>query len=442
MLNPVSGKRTGTFFKGLGFRESKTDHKLLSTQMFSAFKLFSIALGILYFFLSGISTNTSQNVVDIVKWNLASLYHSKDYASFSKFEVSEETETRSYCLSHVENPEIFETKEPPTKVDIYIGLLLHSNEKSLVDSWIAETTKLLESLTQKGESVFLSIIEDGCEKSVKDQLRQFSRKLKELNFAFHIVLAEKFLGYPHRIYTLSRIRNCVLRPLILHEMSATRVLIFNDVTYQFERVLDLIEDRAHYDMKCGIDYFINNEKSLQLYDLWVMRDMNGDIPRAKYPFFNSYDNDRFVRRLPFRGYCCWGGIALLNGSLFQDGIRFRGLPKRPSSGYQSPAECPQSEINYLCNDIWEMREKANIYVYSSLFSVYRPEDLVPVSKHLNRLQTQKAEDITGISSPQHRPKSIVCCPWIEGVTNVSGATTLCFSNDPIYKLPEGPVRSR
>ncbi|GJD12388.1 hypothetical protein Gasu2_64750 [Galdieria sulphuraria] len=170
-----------------------------------------------------------------------------------------------------------------------------------------------------------------------------------------------------------------------------------------------------------------------------MRNMDGDIPRAKYPFFNRFDSDRFVRKLPFRAYCCWGGIALLNGSLFREGIRFRGLPNLASSSYQSEAECPQSEINFFCDDVWDIRGKANVFIYSSLFSVYRSDELESVSLHLNKIQNQKAQGVAEISPPQHRPKNIVCCPWIEGVTNIAGATTVCYSNYPIYKLPEGPV---
>ncbi|GJQ10007.1 hypothetical protein GpartN1_g1798.t1 [Galdieria partita] len=435
-LESMRQRQTGMFSWWRSREVDEAGTKVFSRKILFALKVFSIVLVFSYLFLKGFHSRNLQDVSDLVRWNLAFFYHSNDYTHSLSFELSEKEETPVYCLSHIEYPTVLKSAEPLKQVDVYLGLLLHANEKSLVESWVKETIKLVKNLTERRLDVFISIIEDGCTQDAKAQLQYFSSLLRELQVGFLFILGKSFVGYPHRIYTLSRIRNCVLLPLIRQEILATHVLMFNDVTYQFERVLDLITDGQSYDMKCGIDYFISTEKTLQLYDLWVMRDMDGDIPRAKYPFFNIYDNERFVRKLPFRAYCCWGGIALLNGSLFRQGIRFRGLPKRPSSGYHSQVECPQSEINFLCDDVWEMRGRAEVFIYSSLFSVYRADEVESVSTRLNKIQSEQAQGIVGISPPQDRPRNIVCCPWIEGITNFTGATTLCYSNYPIYKLPE------
>eukprot|EP00871_Galdieria_phlegrea_P002141 jgi/Galph1/2928/GphlegSOOS_G1567.1 len=129
-------------------------------------------------------------------------FHPNDYTHSLSSEISEITETQQYCFSRIENPSVIESEIYSRRVDVYIGLLLHANDKILIASWIVETTKPLNFLTQQKLRVFLSVIEDGCEKNAKNQIRDFSRVLRDLNAGFRIILGKRFIGDPHRIYTL------------------------------------------------------------------------------------------------------------------------------------------------------------------------------------------------------------------------------------------------
>ena len=63
---------------------------------------------------------------------------------------------------------------------------------------------------------------------------------------------------------------------------------------------------------------------LIFYDSWVSRDLAG-IPFANSrPFvLHQYSLARLQQGLPFPVSCCWNGMAVLNGSFFQQGYQFR-----------------------------------------------------------------------------------------------------------------------
>lgn len=63
---------------------------------------------------------------------------------------------------------------------------------------------------------------------------------------------------------------------------------------------------------------------LIFYDSWVARDLAG-IPFANTrPFvLHQYSLARLQKGLPFPVSCCWNGMAVLNGTFFQQGYQFR-----------------------------------------------------------------------------------------------------------------------
>eukprot|EP00871_Galdieria_phlegrea_P005419 jgi/Galph1/5879/GphlegSOOS_G4536.1 len=372
-------------------------------------------------------------------WNLYSMYHWKDFQDYPDGKVLHRVvETFSTCYKRLVKPQIIRSRNHPNKVDLFVCLLLHKNEDSLVRGWVYETVLFFKELRTRGFSIFLSIIEDGCSTFSKNLLRTLSKFCQEVDISFEIILADKFIEFPHRIYTLSTIRNCALLHLLTGKIEADQVLIFNDVLYRAERLSRLFfQLNQSYDMKCGVDYFINGNSQVQLYDLWVTRTMDGKLPRAIYPFFEE-DEESYLQAKPFRSYCCWGGVAILNGSLFSEGLRFRGFAERPTNGYHE-AECPHSENGFLCDDIWNMRENANLIIDPAMFA----NDLKGVESFLQRLHANTSLELSNAYALDNRskPKQVTCCPWIEGLSDYAGATTICYSSYPLYKLPERPIKS-
>ncbi len=63
---------------------------------------------------------------------------------------------------------------------------------------------------------------------------------------------------------------------------------------------------------------------LIFYDSWVSRDIAG-IPFANSrPFvLHQYSLARLQKGLPFPVSCCWNGMAVFNGTFFQQGYQFR-----------------------------------------------------------------------------------------------------------------------
>lgn len=73
-----------------------------------------------------------------------------------------------------------------------------------------------------------------------------------------------------------------------------------------------------------VQYKPRKHDQLIFYDSWVSRDLAG-IPFANSrPFvLHQYSLARLQQGLPFPVSCCWNGMAVLNGTFFQQGYQFR-----------------------------------------------------------------------------------------------------------------------
>ncbi len=66
---------------------------------------------------------------------------------------------------------------------------------------------------------------------------------------------------------------------------------------------------------------------LGFYDIWVARDTNGSLFHKEPPYVSEPAAlQRLSKGLPFPVSCCWNGMAVLNGTFFQQGYQFRSEP--------------------------------------------------------------------------------------------------------------------
>ena len=81
-----------------------------------------------------------------------------------------------------------------------------------------------------------------------------------------------------------------------------------------------------------VQYKHRKHDHLIFYDSWVSRDLAG-IPFANSrPFvLHQYSLARLQKGLPFPVSCCWNGMAVLNGTFFQQGYQFRSAAETFSS---------------------------------------------------------------------------------------------------------------
>jgi hypothetical protein len=88
-----------------------------------------------------------------------------------------------------------------------------------------------------------------------------------------------------RIPIMAAFRNRALAPLFdakshFHDPS-TLVLFLNDILVTADQLVELmLTNDMEYDMACSMDF-----ESLQLYDIWVARDLHGRHLSRWFPFF-------------------------------------------------------------------------------------------------------------------------------------------------------------
>ena len=158
----------------------------------------------------------------------------------------------------------------------------------------------------------------------------------------------------------------------------TKVLFFNDIWFSYKDVIRLLNtNRMNYDLVCALDFhFIN------LYDLWVLRDINGLVVSQSFPYFWDYESFWNVTfGLPVRVYSCWNGLVIFDASVLSSnpGIKFRSWNQ---SEVRAPTplnkfsieetrllqknvfndnECSVSECQLFSKDLWAFG-KNKIYI--------------------------------------------------------------------------------
>lgn len=160
-----------------------------------------------------------------------------------------------------------------------------------------------------------------------------------------------------RVETLARMRNIAIEPMFPETQTTSfkkfdKLLFINDIHTCLDDILELMyqSDIQKSDITCGVDFERKDRDSVQHYDIWVSRTINGNLVRdlQNLPEFHKdpYSRDRYQSGLPVQVYSCWGGMALINAQPFYDfNVRFR-------SAY-SIDECRSSECLYLSKDFWK-----------------------------------------------------------------------------------------
>ncbi len=72
----------------------------------------------------------------------------------------------------------------------------------------------------------------------------------------------------------------------------------------------------------GLAHLLCCEMQAALYDLWVLRDTEGNMMGQRGAQSN-YTAQRMKAGLPFPVTTCWNGMVILPAKPFQQGLRFR-----------------------------------------------------------------------------------------------------------------------
>jgi hypothetical protein len=78
----------------------------------------------------------------------------------------------------------------------------------------------------------------------------------------------------------------------------------------------------------GAVQFFRNDLPMGFYDLWVGRDVNGELFKKEAPYgTDPYTLQRLPEGLPFPVKCCWNGLVALNAAPFtRHNLKMRSPP--------------------------------------------------------------------------------------------------------------------
>ena len=247
---------------------------------------------------------------------------------------------------------------------IFIVSTHWNNERVLRDHWNAQVLRLAEYLGP--QNVFVSVYESGSWDDSKGALRELGHALDAINIPNHIALDpvthKDLMDQPsettgwvtipgngekkelRRIPYLSKIRNLSLRPLLsLREkgMLFTKILFLNDVIFNIEDVLTLLEtNNGRFAAACSLDF----SKPPNIYDTFAIRDSSGhELMMQKWPYFRSAmsrDALKSLRDIPVSS--CWNGMVFMDAEPFYDEahpLRFRGISDSLAQFHLEASEC-------------------------------------------------------------------------------------------------------
>lgn len=258
---------------------------------------------------------------------------------------------------------------------IYIAGLLHNNGDILY-KYSRELLRLVHAVDKT--KVHVSLHESGSSDDSASLLVSLRDELNRIGIPNTIMTSlaenrqkfeESHDSWQHtsRITFLAYLRNEALAPMFSSGVKYDRVLYLNDVLFCAEDAAQLILDNSH--MTSGFDIYSEEQRMtnhlLHVYDIWVMRDLDGGAPFANEltaktghmrvstdpPFFESSDTQSKIDKgQPFEVQCNWGGMVAIDASIFQEHhIKFRA---------NVPGECAASECSLFCNDVWRIHANA------------------------------------------------------------------------------------
>jgi alpha-1,3-mannosyltransferase len=275
-----------------------------------------------------------------------------------------------------------------------ISANLH-NSADILPHWVTQLTAALRALPP--ENVFVSIYESGSGDGTGGWLRQLALRLALLGVRSRITVGGNVTRQEgeQRIAYLAKLRNEALAPMLgaQPEFQPDYVVFLNDVHFCADELLRLTLHKA--DLACGLDlwyYWLGRRsrslaqeqvqpqpqpqpagggqgqqrrhqrrraaappppaaavpearrgKTMQFYDFWVARDVDGRRYRGDPPYLpNQATAARAAQGLPVPAVCCWNGMAVLRAAPLRAGLRFRA---------HRAGECRASECSLLCDDL-------------------------------------------------------------------------------------------
>lgn len=303
------------------------------------------------------------------------------------------------------------------------------NSSDVLSGFVPELKRLLETLGP--QHCYVSVWENGSSDGTQGMLRSLKLDLDAMGVGNRIIISDVSIvdlcveaglkkcsektfknGVRHtkastRIQMMALLRNKPLAPLYRHlgenkarliqklypqlqdepkkiDRAKTMVIYFNDIWFSHTDVVQLVNTRKmDYDLACAVDF----HPFAKLYDLWVLRDINGLVLNPWYPYFWDDKSawDVYYGR-PVRVYSCWNGLVVFDATVLGTsnqtgaGIRFRKwrpLEKRaptPVKKHLSKAEkevfdksvfdddnCSVSECQLFSKDLWDAG-RTRIYV--------------------------------------------------------------------------------
>jgi len=308
----------------------------------------------------------------------------------------------------------------------YFAINMHDNELVLSSFYpeFVETLKYLKKLTDgHQDSLYVSIYESGSTDLTSHFLESFSLVLENIGVQNTVITNQTDVraSGQKRINFLAKVRNKAMEPFYQKPANFYDYVIFlNDVYFCYEDIIRLLVYDA--DIACGLDFEFQDEVPV-FRDVWVARDIQGERFLWHAPFSNhSETRSRIMNGQPFSAFCCWNGIAVINASIFNQGIIFR------EANYTA-GECSASECSLLCNDIWKQNERAHIVVDPHVRFSYRSE----IYEDLNNMYWVTPEIAANLSPNVvernitffERPVNWSCCPIMNDEDQVS--FDQCFS---------------
>ncbi|KAJ5161561.1 hypothetical protein N7492_006953 [Penicillium capsulatum] len=245
------------------------------------------------------------------------------------------------------------------KIRYFFALDLHQS----VHIIIPLIGSVIEAIRYLGpRNCALSIVEGRSTDGTAEILADLKTELDHLGIIYFFSRSDinPLAEGENRIYRLAQLRNMAIAPL-LDERSrrlnladpAPTIVFINDVVLCAEDILELIYQKQVQgaSVACAFDWTSVGT----IYDIWVSRDMAGDLFFHIPPNGVGWDNwnpfshhppsqDRFSNNLPIQVYACWGGMITVDSTPFlQKKIHFRA---------SNEGECFMPEPMTLAKDLW------------------------------------------------------------------------------------------
>ncbi|OMJ27412.1 Alpha-1,3-mannosyltransferase CMT1 [Smittium culicis] len=229
------------------------------------------------------------------------------------------------------------------------------NNEDIIPFIIEELMLLFKFLGP--ENIFLSVYENSSTDNTKKLLYLFSSVLDDYGLKHRIIIdpAKRPNDYDSIRY-LSNIRNKALEPLKSEEELGNvydKIVFMDSVLFCHYDILELLyqSDYQGSDLTGPYDYLMTKDpKKIEFRGGWIARDLDGhNFTQIEKGYVNHGPSViRFEEWVPTQVQCTWSGVSVVNAKPFygKTPIRFR-VPDIENG------DCPDSERNLLCSDLWK-----------------------------------------------------------------------------------------